>query len=251
MTDITTDTIAELDDRAFRKFVTDRIFHDADPAAWDLLLSGDLLWRTGALLTALRVQVEGELCRREGQNDADYLEHRTRGSSGRADWLARNSEYQAWRRRAVGFKRMVERRQLQAKEARRAVAQEQQDPELKARVQRLAEEADHYRDAVRRLAVKVHEHQALTASSGRCPEQHDYDLWRLLDELTVLVSKGRGQVPLRRMLQAYWFETTPATVAEGRRAEAERLMRQAPAGRSARFEGVPRVRGVDGPKRLG
>ncbi|MEU6291758.1 hypothetical protein [Streptomyces sp. NPDC046988] len=78
------------------------------------------------------------------------------------------------------------------------------------------------------------------ARTGTIATQEDYELWELLDQLTVPC--GPTQEPT--MLDSYWTDVDVLTDAGAGRAVAKKTMRQAPAGRSAIYQGMPRARHV-------
>ncbi|MFE1230605.1 hypothetical protein [Streptomyces sp. NPDC058745] len=106
------------------------------------------------------------------------------------------------------------------------------------------------RDTLRRLALAVQRHQALHARAGGIAEQADYELWRVLDTLTVPLGHDQEQVPLRTMLDIYWTEFTPVTDKDLETERAEKTMRSAPAGQSGQYVGVPQARHVHNGKGL-
>lgn len=251
--------VAALSDERFREFVEKHLNpHTGDPAAWDALYSRDLMPRTTGVLQDMWEKVTTTLGVKKVEADAFHLESVERGT--KQDWFAYRLEYTEWRRRAVAFQLMVQRRLAGAKEARRAWGKAQQarqeqriaerGPDYKDRLARTRAAKEECETTLRLLALKIREHQALATLSGRMPEQHDYDLWRLLDEIMLTVGKNGELAPMRKVMEAYWLDTSEATVAEGQRGQAERMMKQAPAGKSPRYEGIAKVRRIDEPKRL-
>lgn len=251
--------VAALSDERFKELIDKHLHPDTgDPAVWDVLFSQSLMPRTTEVLQAMLEKVSVTLGRKKVEADAVHLESLKTGT--RQEWFAHRLEYDEWRVRAVAFQKMVQRRLGAAKNVRRSWGKEQQDrqekrigergPDYKDRLARAKAAKDECENALRRLALKIREHQALTAVSDRMPEQHDYDLWRLLDELTLTVGKGGEQASVRRVMESYWLDTSEATMAAGQRGQTERMMQQAPAGRAPRFEGVTKVRRIDGQKRL-
>jgi hypothetical protein len=100
------------------------------------------------------------------------------------------------------------------------------------------------------LAIAVHRHQAYHARQGGVAEQADYELWQMLDRLTVPMGPESEPTTLRTMLDIYWTDVAPISEVEERRAATERTMRAAPAGQSSQFAGVPRARHVHNDKKL-
>jgi hypothetical protein len=243
MTDRTVDEIAELGDDEFHELIRQHIHPvSGDAAVWAILLSPSLQDRTAGHLRDMNGRVDSSFKKRAREADAYQLECLKKGHVGRRDWQEYYNDYQAWRKRAGAFKQMVAGRAAELKIAQkrtRAAAHEVYQ----------ATNSHNYREVIRQFAVRIHQHQALTARSGREPEQHDYDLWRLLDELSVPVGP-EGNATIRDMMRTYWFDTSPATVQDGTRRTAERLMRQAPAGRSEAYQGIPKLRRTSPPNSL-
>lgn len=252
MPEYTTEGIERLGDKAFRELVTEHLHPETgDPEMWEALLARPLIKRTRALLAEMRNQVEATLRKRERESTEYQLECLNNRASGRTDWVAHKAEYQDWRKKAVGFKRLVERRQVQAKAAAFSRGQEQHNREQEAgarrsaaHVERMTEQRQLYLEIIRLLSIGIQQHQAMTAVAGRSPEQHDYDLWRALDNITIPMGPDEIYTALRKVLETFWFQTTAATANAGVRRQMERLMRQAPAGRSPSYEGAPKARHV-------
>lgn len=219
---------------------------DGDPKLWAVLGSDTLRSRTAASLKSILRDTREEAKKRSMQHQELRVATMNQGSHGRRAWEKANAAHQAWKVRSGDYVHTVEYRLGSIKDVHE-VSREQT---LTQRVKRLSANEATYRNTVEALAVRIHQHQALTARSGRDPEQHDHDLWRLLEELTVPLGDDDQPVPLQRMLRAYWFETSPATIQDGSRRLAERLMRQAPGGRSERYGGTPKVRRAAPPNSL-
>jgi hypothetical protein len=229
-------SISQLDDPAFRELITTNI-HTADDtkAIWEQLMAREVADRTIEILRDLRIQTEASMSRKRRELDEFQADCLLRGKRGRQDWLAEKRQFDDWKRRANNFRRMVEGRQIQVRTRMKFGYEE------RARADQGA------RDALAKLCLQIQRHQAACASSGRRAEQADYELWALLDELTIPLTEG-GAVSLEYMLRTYWMQTARDKNA-GRRAK-ERLMKQAPAGRSATFEGAPKARHLGSGKPL-
>ena len=229
-------SINQLDDPAFRELITTNI-HTADDTktVWEQLADRRVADRTIETLRDLRLQTEGSMSRKRRELAELQAECLLRGRRGRQDWLAAKREFDDWKRRANNFRRMVEARQIQVRTRMKFGYEE------RARVDQGA------RDALAKLCLQIQRHQAACAVSGRRAEQADYELWALLEELTIPLTEG-GAASLEYMLRTYWTPTSRDKNA-GRRTN-ERLMKQAPAGRSATFEGHPKARNVGSDKTL-
>jgi hypothetical protein len=166
-------------------------------------------------------------------------ECRARGAAGKAAWFESRPAYEDSRRKAAAFHQKVQ----------------QAISEL-GKIQKTQNRADNHknineaRETLRKLAVAVQRHQAMHAKSGTIAGQEDYELWQLLDRLTVPYGRNQEPTSLRTMLDFYWTDVEPTTAADEDRASAERTMRQAPGGRSSQYAGVPRARHVGSEKPL-
>ena len=229
-------SISKLDDPAFRELITTNI-HTADEtkAIWEQLTAREVADRTSETLRDLRIQTEASMSRKRRELSELQAACLLRGSRGKHDWFAAKREFDDWKRRANNFRRMVEARQIQVRNRMKFGYEE------RARVDQGA------RDALAKLCLQIQRHQAACAVSGRRAEQADYELWALLEELTIPLTEG-GSASLEYMLRTYWIPTARDKNA-GRRGN-ERLMKQAPAGRSAAFEGHPKARNVGSDKTL-
>ncbi|HKX45267.1 MAG TPA: hypothetical protein VFF37_06365 [Streptomyces sp.] len=229
-------SISQLDDPAFRELITTNIHHaDDTKPVWELLSDRSLAERTLETLRVIRTQAESAMSRKRkdlGEYQAECL---LRGPRGRQDWLAEKRKFDDWKRRANNFRRMVEGRQVQVKARMKASIEERAEVDRSTRI------------TLAKLCLEVQRHQAAYAASGRRAEQADYELWSLLDELTIPFTEG-GEATLRDMLRTHW---TPTERDKGARRRAnERLMKNAPAGRSRPFEGTPKARHVGSDKLL-
>jgi hypothetical protein len=246
--------VANLSDREFRDYVGANLHPNDGDEAWPVLLSAELIERTFETLKDMRDQASRTLNQRAAERDEYQLECLRRGPAGRQDWVTYRVEYDIWRRKIANFNRMVLARLSETSNAKKklnsqmaAVAKRDR---VAAHAQQMTEERDYLRGVVRDLAKAVHQHQAATAVSGRDAEQHDYDLWHALDTLTVPMGKEREPAKIRNVLRTHWFDTMHSPSGEAGRKHTERLMQQAPAGRSPSFEGIPKARFVEGRKPL-
>lgn len=229
-------SITQLDDPAFRELITTNI-HMADETkgVWELLGTRGIADRTIEALRALRMQTEAAMGRKRRELNEYQAECLLRGKRGRQDWLAEKRQFDDWKTRANSFRRMVEARQVQVRTRMKF------DYEERSRVDQGA------REALAKLCSQIQRHQAACAVSGRRADQADYELWALLEEVTIPLTDG-GAASLEYMLRTYWTPTARDKNA-GRRSN-ERLMKQAPAGRAPVFEGHPQARNVGSEKTL-
>jgi hypothetical protein len=211
-----------------------------DPDTWALLTSPQHIERTRTALNNVHQRTAATLRRRKTEREAFEQECRARGEAGKKEWFATRPEYERWRRGTAGFHQMV-----QAAISELGKAQRRQNHQ--AATQQGVQAA---RDALRKLSTAVQRHQAAHAKTGTIAAQEDYELWQLLDRLTVPCGPNQDPTTLRTMLDFYWTDVEVRVAGEEEQAAAEKAMRKAPAGRSARFTGVPRARHVGNEKGL-
>jgi hypothetical protein len=241
--------LASLSDERYMDIVTRNIRRSSgDEALWEVLLSKELIERTASTLKQMLEIATAAAGKRKNEINQIRIDCTRFGKLDRSTWARESAIYEEWRTRNSHLKQIVQERLGQVREARRATPESR--ARLVAQANDMSQRASDYRTIIRELARAVHQHQALSAASGTPPEQHDYDLWRVLDELTVPVGPEQQGASLRSMLRTYWFDTSPSMPAEDTRHATERLMRQAPAGRSERFQGSPKVRRIGSPNPL-
>jgi hypothetical protein len=139
------------------------------PGAWEALLAPEVVDRVRRLLTARHVDIEHQLAERGAELEEFRHQCWEAGPAGRQAWFDREAEHNRWRSRALGVKRSISYRLQAAKATAGAKGQ-----------QRAAEERRAYRDAARRLAVAIHQHQQACVQEGIDPEPHDRALWDVL-----------------------------------------------------------------------
>lgn len=210
-----------------------------DPAVWDALTSPENIERTRAVLVQMHQRTANALGRKKSEREAFEQECRARGAAGKAAWFESQPAYENTRRKMAGFHQRIQ-------QAISDVGKIQKDHNRAG--SHLVSNAA--RETLRQLAVAVQRHQAQHAKAGSIAEQQDYELWQLLDRLTVPCGPNHEPTSLRTMLDFYWTDVEQTTAAGDARAVAERSMRQAPAGRSSQYAGVPRARHVGSEKPL-
>lgn len=231
-----------LDDAQYAEVAVSQIHPPArDKATWEALTgSPEALERSRKAYEDAWLRTGHALRTRKAERDAFHQECFERGDAGKRVWFATRSEYEDWRRRASNFHQTVQRalgevRKLQKRANRDANA---------------ADRSQDLREGLRKAAIAIQRHQAQHAKVGAIAEQHDYELWQILDRITVPYGPDPEQVSLRGMLDICWTDVLPVNEVEERRQRAERTMRSAPAGRASEFSGTPRARHVGNDKRL-
>ncbi|MEU2391408.1 hypothetical protein [Streptomyces sp. NPDC007369] len=232
--------VADLEDKEYEDLIVANAHPPArNPEVWTALTHPDNLARTYDVITNVHQRAGNVLRKRKAERDLFQTECFARGEEGKREWFATRAEYESWRKRAANFHQMIQRAISELGRVKRSVN--------RSANHRVAQEQ---RETLRMLALAVHRHQAAHAREGGVAAQSDYELWRMLDRLTVPVGADSEQVTLRTMLDIYWSDVRPVDEGEGRRAEAELAMRSAPAGKSGRYGGVPRARHVHNGKEL-
>ncbi|MFF8910615.1 hypothetical protein [Streptomyces olivaceoviridis] len=211
-----------------------------DPEVWNLLTSPEHIERTRTILANVHARTAAALRRRKTEREEFQQECHARGEAGKKEWFESRPEYEKWRRGAAGFHQMVQ-------SAISELGKAQRNHNRKALTQRSSQEA---REALRKLSIAVQRHQARHAKTGSIAEQQDYELWQMLDRLTVPCGPDQEPTTLRTMLDFYWTNVDMTDDAEEERRATEKVMRRAPAGRSAQFTGIPRARHVGNEKGL-
>lgn len=210
-----------------------------DPEIWELLTSTEHIERTRATLANVHQRTAAALRRRKTEREQFQQDCHARGEAGKAEWFESRPDYERWRRGTAGFHQMVQAAISELGKAQRT--------HNRAVTQQSSQVA---RDALRKLAIAVQRHQARHAKSGEIAGQEDYELWQLLDRLTVPCGPSQEPTSLRTMLDFYWTDVDQVSAGEEARSAAEQTMRQAPGGRSAKFSGIPRARHVGNEKPL-
>ncbi|MGW0948521.1 hypothetical protein ACWD4O_39025 [Streptomyces sp. NPDC002623] len=210
-----------------------------DPAVWEQVMSEALIGRTRKALGEIHQRTANSLRKKKSEREEFHQDCWRRGEAGKREWFQTLPEYETSRRKAASFHQRVQATIAQ-------VTKIQRDRNRAGNHLNLNES----RETLRKLAVAVQRHQAMHAKSGEIAGQEDYELWQLLDRLTVPLGPNQDPTTLRTMLDFYWTDVDVVTVGEADQEAAERTMRQAPAGRSAQFSGVPRARHVGNHKDL-
>lgn len=232
--------LSTLTDSQYEDLVISQIHQrhrDAD--VWEQLTCPDSIERTRAVLTNVNQRTAVTLRRRKTERDEFQAACYARGEAGKRAWFESRPEYEKWRRGAASFHQLVLGAISELGKAQKAQNRSTN-----------SQHRDAARDTLRELSTAVRRHQALHAKAGTIAGQEDYELWQLLDRLTVPCGPNQEPTTLRTMLDFYWTEVETVDQAAERTAAAERAMRSAPAGRSFQYAGVPRARHVGSEKPL-
>lgn len=232
--------LSQLDDQQYETLIVQNAHPPVrDPDIWAALTHPDNLERTRTILVGVASRTGNALRTRKAEHDRFHQECHDRGAAGKQDWFAAKREYEDWKRRAGNFHQCMLRAVSELNKAQKNVNRSMNH-----------QIAQDQRESLRKLALAVHQHQAAHAKAGGIAEQTDYELWRMLDHLTVPVGRDQQEVTLRTMLDIYWTHVAPVDPVEEQRAQTERTMRSAPAGQSGTYSGVPHARHVHNDKKL-
>ncbi|WP_037688666.1 hypothetical protein, partial [Streptomyces scabiei] len=209
------------------------------PEVWELLTSADNIERSRIILNRVHQRTANSLRRRKEEREAFQQECHARGPAGKQEWFETRPEYENWRRRAANFHQTV-----QAAISELGKIQRTHNRSMSR------DSRNDARESLRKLAIAVQRHQALHAKSGTIAAQEDYELWQLLDRLTVPCGPNQEPTTLRTMLDFYWTDVDATDTESESREATERTMKKAPAGRSGEFTGMPRARHAGGQKNL-
>ena len=233
-------TLADLDDTEYEQLAVDNANPKMrDPKAWQALTAPQNIDRTREILNRVHQRAGNSMRRKKAEREEFHQQFHARGLEGKAEWFATMPEYETWRRRAAYFHQT-----MQAALSELGKIQRKQN---RAVTQQGGQEA---RETLRKLSIAGQRHQAIHARSGQIAGQEDYELWQLLDRLTVPCGPNQEPTSLRTMLDFYWTDVDVVSDQEQARQAAERTMRQAPGGQAAQFSGMPRARHVGNEKPL-
>lgn len=182
------DLLAALDETAFSEFVRSAISPAPDTEVWAALTGPKAVRRTLLVLTALNLDVEGQLASRKAGMDDFQAQCWASGASGRSAWFEGKREYDEWRRRALGWRRMVQRQMMFAKRHAAAAAPARVPNPQKA------ESRKHNHDVLLDLARAVVRHQQRVQNGEDAGPEDDEALWSKLTSLTVM--SRAGDMPL-------------------------------------------------------
>lgn len=181
----------------FAALVSDSISPDTDPNVWDALTGPLVIGRTRKCLGSLKADVQAQLSFHNAE-----LERLRGGGCGIGDqegeqrYRAAKSERADWRRRAVGFRLLVDKRIALVKS--RMAAGPAQPPSPYGPGFTKAARA-HNRAALEKLALAVAEHQR-QVTSGDSDGSADEGLWQHLIDVTAITGDGE-ELPLGEWLE--------------------------------------------------
>lgn len=179
-----------LHDDTFHTLIENSLDRDERPALWDLLLHPQMVHRTHGMLSGAFRDIEDQLAQRRADMDSFRQECFAQGQAGKGAWFSAWGEYQEWRQRAIGYRRILQRRLTESKSALRGVTTpprpRQPQPPPAANPGRKIRQMQ----TVFRLAWVISEHRTETLDQGIVPDEHDVELWRALDLIEVDTTDG-------------------------------------------------------------
>jgi hypothetical protein len=181
-------SVPDLSAENFELLIENNLGQEASPELWDTLLHPLVVRRTFAFLNDRFRDVEDQLAERRAGIEAIRQQCHEMGPDGKERYFAANGEYQEWRRRAIGYRRVLGARLRETKEAlgsarpHKAPGAAPNPANPTRRIRQL--------ETVFRLAWAIHEHQQQSRAEDIKPEPHDLALWRALEEIEVEASSA-------------------------------------------------------------
>lgn len=165
--------LAALDADDFSAIVQASIGKEADPAVWDALTDPAVISRTRTALAAMHTDAESQLALANAALDVS-------GGGGKQAYFDAKAERAEWRRKALGFRRLV---QLRLAFVNSRIPRPANLPPGSGAAKR------RYAGALEALARAVAAHRDRVLS-GDGSEDDDNTLWDCLDQITVSDGKG-------------------------------------------------------------
>lgn len=174
--------LLNLPDDTFRNIVENNLGNDAPAGLWPQLLHPDVVRRTHSVLSARHRDVEDQLAVRAAEMKSFRQECFARGPDGKAAWFEADGEYQRWKRRAIGYRRLISARLAETKRALSSATPPPRPANPTKKTRQI--------DTVFQLAWAIHQHRQQCLNQGIVPDDHDVALWRALDRIRVDTSGG-------------------------------------------------------------
>ena len=175
---------------------------------WELLLDPSLVERTRNVLSGKYSELVSLMGSRKAELEAYQQKCFKRGREGRQDYFAARGEYQAWKSRTLGYKRLLEVRMSEAKAAGVA-AYKATHGKGEARKQSAV-------SAVVELGRAIVRHRRASREADIRPELHDEELWQALERIEFQTASGGISVAkLLKDISVRQAEEDLAAVSEG------------------------------------
>lgn len=188
---MTVEELLDLRTSDFAAYVREHV-GDEDDDLWDALFDPKVAHTTKGILTALNTDIEGQLGQRKAKLEAYQNECFLLGQDGRQIYFDALAEYNVWKRRAIGFKRIVARRIEEARSAvmkassHRYTPRGESPPPNPTKIQ-------HNIRSLFELAYAVHQHRNACLAANIIPERHDMTLWEMLDSCSAFSARSGAQ----------------------------------------------------------
>jgi len=196
------DDLRSLSPSALRQHIQEVLSDDEE---WEALLHPALVTTTFAALTGLMMDIDSQLGQRRSLQGA-----RTVGLT-KAEAAPLKAEYESWRTRALGFRRLILGRMDLAKLVIAECQRQRQEPGYTPPGQPTtpnAKRGNHNTQSLYRLAQAVLHHREQTRDAGLVPAPHDEQLWQKLRTLSAY-STNHGESSLRDWLERSMHPPTP------------------------------------------
>lgn len=178
----------------FRALIENNLGEEDQPALWVLLVDPYVVRATYTALTTVYNDVCDQMAIRAAGMDAFKSECHDRGPAGKREYFEALGDYNAWRHRVLGYKRLVSRRIAEVKgllpKAQNPPAREKQAPAPPmdaARKVRLM-------STIFKLGQAIDRHRQASHDADINAEPHDLDLWEALEQIEVQTADARISV---------------------------------------------------------
>lgn len=187
--------LAAMDSDDFEAVVRDMLGPGAPPAAWEALTAPEVINRTRAVLTGLRTDVQNQTALANADLQQVKADGLRRGEAGKQELFDARAEQAEWRKRALGFQRLVEKRLALVKSRTPHSPQRGNMPFGPGGTKPARK---HNRQALEDLtrAVALHQGRVISGEGG---EDDDDTLWACLRTITA-VNAGGEELPLEDWL---------------------------------------------------
>ena len=186
-----------MDADGFRELVARNLGQDADSTLWKALTAPTVIHRTRSVLGSLDSDLLAQLAQANTERKEEKARCMELGYAGRQQYADAEAEQANWKRRILGYRRLVLRRIEEVRHAARALAAADRAASPPPAPGTGKAARMHNRAALERLARAVLQHQQAVLS-GEGDEGDDEDLWATVDRVTAMCL--RGELPLKQWL---------------------------------------------------
>lgn len=189
--------LAAMNSDDFGALVRDALGPGAPGVLWDALTSPEVINRTRAVLGGLRADVQNQTALANTDLQQAKADGLRRGDEGKQDYFDARAEQAEWRKKALGFQRLVEKRLalVKSRTPRPPVPVQGHMPYGPGGTKNARK---HNRQALELLARAVALHRSRVIS-GDGDEKDDDSLWECLRTVTA-VNAGGEELPLEDWL---------------------------------------------------